>query len=894
MEYQTLSGAWDVFLADGTKAKAVLPGTLDENRIGHRDENREQWHPEVRLEQAPRRDSAILTRLTRNYSYEGPAAFSRKFTIKSPPEKRVFLEVERSRKLFCKINDGEVEPYIPGTVSTPYIFEITDCIQRGENRCELCCDNSYPGWPRKAIVFSSAATDETQTNWNGLLGFLRLRSENINFIESVHVYPAKSGADVAVQIDCGREYSGTITVKSSAFEQPHKKSVTLSAGRHIVHFTALPSSTDMRYWDEEEGNMYPLSVRGDSLEEKTVEFGLRVFGSENGRLALNGRPVFLRSESNCCVFPENGHMPMTTEEWEAVLCVYRSYGVNCMRFHSHCPPEAAFIAADRMGMLMQPELSHWNATNAFEDDESFAYYTLELLRILQTYGGHPSFVMLTFGNELHAGELGHRRMEELLRKAKEMDATRLYANASNPHYGNLGPDAASDFYTSSNSGPDMIRGTSANMTGYINQSYPSAMRDYSKEMTKLRKEFTKPVFSFEVGQYEVLPDFDELSAYQGVTRPDNIIAVRDKAAERGMLEYWKKLVEATGELSWLAYREEVEAVLRTPELSGISLLGLQDFPGQGTALVGMLNAHLRPKPYPFAQPERFHPFFTDAVVLILLPRYTYTAGEPICAEVKLANYSKKDVTADCTVSLIDGSRQAGHIQLPERLCSRGVLTGLGEFSLSTQGFTEAKQLTVTAEIAGLTASYDVWVYPAELQPYPAEVLITRSVRAAAEALEKGETVFLDPPADREHFPNSIKAQFTTDFWSVGTFPDQDGFMGCFVDPQHPVFQGFPTKFHSQWQWWPMCRGRAVVLPEDLEPIVTAIDCYAFMRKMGMLFGIRAGKGRLMLSSMGLLDHMQYPEVRALLDSILTYMASVQFEPSRYLSFEILETLVRDA
>lgn len=893
MAYQTLNGEWDVILKDGTKAKALLPGTLDENRIGHRDENREQWHPEVQLEQAAQEDSAILTRLTRKYSYEGPAVFSRKFIVQEAEEKRIFLEAERSRKLKCQINGHEAEPYMQGTVSTPSIFEITNLIDPGENSCSLCCDNSYRGWPRKAIVFSSAATDETQTNWNGILGFLRLRTENKNFIEALRVYPGKTGIDVYAEIDCGQPYSGTITVRSAALKQDFSQEVHLTAGGHCVRFAELPAAGDARRWDEDEGHLYTLSVSGNGLEEKSVEFGLRVFEDRQGRLALNGRPIFLRSESNCCVFPETGHMPMTVEEWKEVLSMYRSYGVNCMRFHSHCPPEAAFTTADRMGMLMQPELSHWNATNAFEDDESLAYYTLELESILHIYANHPSFVMLTFGNELHAGESGHRRMDELLARARELDATRMYANASNPHYGNLGPDGASDFYTSSNNGPDMIRGTSANMAGYINQSYPSADRDYLAEMAKLRKDYGKPVFSFEVGQYEVLPDFDELADFKGVTSPDNISAIREKAAERGMLTDWKRLVEATGELSCLAYREEAEAVLRTPELSGISLLGLQDFPGQGTALVGMLNAHLRPKPYPFAQPERFRSFFTDAAVLILLPRYTYTAGEMIRAEVKLANYSKRDIAGVCRVSLTDKGERIDSALLPERSCACGKLTGLGAFSFSTEVFTEAKRLTVTAEMDGHSASYDVWVYPAKVQTVPGDILVTRSVREAASALEEGRDVFLDPVADKEHFPKSIQAQFTTDFWSVGTFPEQEGFMGCCMDPEHPVFHSFPTKFHSQWQWWPMCCGRAMILPDDLEPLVTAIDCYAFMRKMGMLLEVKAGKGRLMLSSMGLQEQMRYPEVRALQDSILGYMASGRFEPDYEMRLDVLRTLVQD-
>lgn len=104
-----------------------------------------------------------------------------------------------------------------------------------------------------------------------------------------------------------------------------------------------------------------------------------------------------------------------------------------------------------------------------------------------------------------------------------------------------------------------------------------------------------------------------------------------------------KYVEATGELSRLAYREEIEAAMRTRELSGISLLGLQDFPGQGTALVGMMNSHLEPKPYDFARPERFREFFQECRILVKLPHYTYEAGERLIAEVEAANFGKRNI-----------------------------------------------------------------------------------------------------------------------------------------------------------------------------------------------------------------------------------------------------------
>jgi hypothetical protein len=491
--------------------------------------------------------------------------------------------------------------------------------------------------------------------------------------------------------------------------------------------------------------------------------------------------------------------------------------------------------------------------------------------------------MLTPGNELRAGALGYKRMGMLIRMARGLDATRLYSNGSNNFYGSLvGPDPASDFYTAARFGDARMRGSSANASGHLNRQYPSARVNFNEAMGRIREEYPGAVFGFEVGQYEVLPDLREWDNYSGTLRPDNYRHIYGRVGELGFGEDWEKRVEATGELSLLAYREEVESALRTEGFSGLSLLGLQDFPGQGTALVGMLGARLQPKPYRFADPERFRRFFSGLVPLALLEKYTYTDRETLSAEIKIANYTGADIPGPCTARLMEGGtvlREAvfdgGYPQ--------GGLRAAGWLSFDLAGIASPKRLTLAVSAGEACNEYPVWVYPALSPERPAGVLVTQSVREAAAALGQGGTVFLSPEATEERLPGSIQAQFTTDFWSVGTFAKQSGFMGCLMDPGHPVFAGFPTEFHTNWQWWPMCQGRALILPGKLAPLVTALDCYAYMRNMGMLLEARCGGGRLMLSSMGLLEQQAYPEARALLASILSYMASAAFQPGQSLS-----------
>lgn len=954
-----LNGKWHVVLEDGTTGQMDLPGTLDENGIGHRDVGANQWHPDAVLGNAAGeidKDAPIATRFTRRHTYEGEARISRKITVPDYGTDRLFVLAERARALRLLVDGEACSVFRQGTLSTPYIFELTGAAP-GEHEFTFLSDNSYPGMPKAAIYYSSAATDETQTNWNGILGECSMYTRPQNFIDSLRVYPRavkkeeknKAGGyvlDVCVELAPGAKkvykdakiilqsealaageledtqtlteiisYSGEGLAEAGTDKEENPKTME-------IWFRDLPLRENVKLWDEDEGNLYEMAVtldngmsaedKGGSTAECRTRFGIRSFGDNgSGRLALNGRAIFLRGEANCAEYPETGHPPMTIPEWKEMLLKYRSYGINFVRFHSHCEPEAAFAAADELGMLLQPELSHWDPKDAFGTEESYRYYRAELVDLLKTYANHPSFVMLTLGNELQAQDEGRERMRELVRTAKRMDPTRLYANGSNAFYGEEGCDPESDFYTSQSCKDVVIRGTFSGMRGYLNENYPSADRTYDEAMAEIRKEYQKPVFSFEVGQFEVLPDFEELESFHGISDPVNLKLIKKRVEERGLLPTWEKYVEATGELSRLAYREEIEAAMRTRELSGISLLGLQDFPGQGTALVGMMNSHLEPKPYDFARPERFREFFQECRILVKLPHYTYEAGERLIAEVEAANFGKRNIEGVFCWTLAgkksvseNGNCEPAEIKSKNTviatgedteitICRPGSYTEVGSLDIPLDFVEKNTALTLKVRIGDSISAYPIWVYRKTTPVCPENVYETRAFDVKTrEILQNGGRVYLSPDADKESLPNSIKTQFTTDFWSVGTFADQEGGMGQLIDTEHPIFKEFPTDFHTDWQWWIMATKRAVILPHPMKTIITEMDSYAFLRPMAQMIEFRCLKGKVLLSTMELHKSQQYPAVRALQASIYTYLSGENFEPAEEITEEELSMLVR--
>lgn len=895
-----LDGVWNGQAEGLGTFRAELPGTLDTNQIGIPDKEN------------------LASRLTRLYTYEGKVRFFKQIKIPEPERGHLFLKIERTKELTLEIDSVRQEAFEAGTLSTPWIYDLTPY---GGKQVEiaLIVDNQYTGWPRESMIGASAVTDETQTNWNGILGDFAIYKETEQFFDKLRIYPSDKeikikGVIVGIEPEqavkerlCIRLKSKAIKEEEIVLEPEQWIDVSLNRkGRCGLDICHIRLSETSRKWDEGEGNIYRLDVQLQHGQEKNRKimaetsdtFGIRTFSVDSGqRLTLNGRRFFLRGEANCCVFPETGYPPMTEEEWKTLLEIYASYGVNCMRFHSWCPPEAAFYAADKMGMMMQPELSQWNFKDAFKDDKTRSYYRKEMFDVLKYLSNHPSFVMMTFGNELLYTEEGYQFAEELLNEARQYDPTRLYANSSNYHYGEEGIDPGSDFYTAMALQKEMLRATSSPMIGHLNHEYPSACHSYEKAVDQIRKA-GKPVFGFEVGQYEVLPEFSEIAEFRGVTRAVNLEIIRDNVERQGRLKDWRKYVEATGEMALLCYREETEAVLRTEGMSGLSLLGLQDFPGQGTALVGMLNSHLKTKPYDFAQPERFRKFFAPVVPMLYLPKYTYVNGERLMADCHLANYGKNRILSEAGWRLLQNGKMEASGRFTDQEYEPGGLYLMGKVDIVLPVLKKSEKLSLEVYIGDYVNEYPIWVFTGENAVVPDRVKVADVLTPdLVDIIENGATVFLEPEPSPENFPSSVRGNFTTDFWSVGTFPEQEGTMGMVIDKGHPALSDFPTESYCNYQWWIMSMGRPMILPDHINPIVTVPDCYSKLRHLGLLFEAELGRGKIMVSSMGLHNKQEYPECRGLLKSLLDYLEKVEtdFErPGQSITREELSQLINIA
>lgn len=869
----SIAGTWLVSLDSlQTFQSITLPGTTDDAGLGV---------PNT-LEPALTRPQ--VSRLTRKNSFLGEAFYKKEIHIPESMAGRP-LEIKLERVLWESSVwiDGEKLDGDEESLTTAHIYRMEQGLDAGRHEIMIRVDNRKKydlSWRDLAHAY----TNDTQIIWNGVLGEMSIRALAPVEIARVDVYPYSDTKQVEIVTVLTRHESDILST-GIAFQIDKGKTIVEEAaitGTYTIYRSIYQMPEDAELWDEFNPAMHKLTVQVYN-DKREVNFGIRDFYADGNKIYVNGRRVFLRGTLNCCIYPLTGTPPLTPEGWEKEMKVCKEWGLNHIRFHSWCPPEAAFEVADKMGIYLQVELPDWARTIGNEDVDTFL--ANEYDRIIMNYGNHPSFCMLTCGNEL---DRGYDWLNGMLRYMKSSDYRHLYSNSTySMGAGHKGyPEPEDQFMVASRTYLGQIRGQD-----YLGTESP----DFTHDFSGTTADFDLPLISHEVGQYAVYPRVSEISKYTGVLDPLNLKGVRNALEEKGRLDKAEDYTMASGRLGAILYKEEVERALKTPRLSGFQLLGLQDFSGQETALVGLVDAFWDNKG--LVSEEWFRQACSPVTPLARYKKPCWTSDEKFNATLEVANYWKEDIKgakvtwkieADGKV-LAKGSQKA---DLPT-----GTNTALKEaVSVDLSKIKKATQLKFSVALKGTEwkNSWNVWVYPAEQPEF--DNMVTSDVVLALAALEEGKNVLLSP---KPQYVKGMPGQFMPVFWSPVFFAHNAGTMGVYCNPQHPGLADFPTEMHSDWQWWNLTKNSKAVDVDAypaLGTIVEAVDNFVGNRRLSYIFEAKVGKGKLIFSTMDLLSDKVagMPDVAQMLTSLREYMNSSKFNPELTLTNEqILDYISND-
>lgn len=829
--------------------------------------------------------------LTPDKHYVGVAWYQKRVTVPdSWKGERVVLFLERPHiETTVWINRQEVG--MQNSLCVPHVYDLTSYVTPGKSYLvTIRVDNRI-----KEINVgpdSHSITDQTQGNWNGIVGKIELQSTPKVFFEDIQIYPDLAGkkALVRMNVRASSSVNGEITLSAKSFNTdvnheiaPVYQTVTVRKGDNLFEME-LPMGQDFLIWDEFSPALYRLTAtlkNGKQIETKQIQFGMREFTINGKWFYINGRKTMLRGTVENCDFPLTGYAPMDVASWERVFRICRSYGLNHMRFHSYCPPEAAFIAADLVGFYLQPEGPSWpNHGPKLGNGQPIDKYLMdETIALTKAYGNYASYCMLACGNE----PSGHwvNWVSQFVDYWKTADSRRVYTGASvggswkwQPH---------NQYH---------VKAGARGVTWAKRQ--PESMSDYRAKIDTVRQ----PYVSHETGQWCVFPDFNEIRKYTGVNKARNFEIFRDILEDNDMGGQAHDFMMASGKLQAICYKHEIEKTLRTPDYAGFQLLALNDYSGQGTALVGVLNVFFEEKGYINA--AEFRRFCSPTVPLARIPKFVYTNDESFHADIEIAHFGATPLREARTIYTVkdEYGKVYAHGTVGSSDIPIGNLFSLGSVDLDLGAIDTPQKLNLEICIENTSAvnDWDFWVYPAHVELAEGDVYTTDTLdEQAISVLEQGGNVLITA-AGKVSYGKEVVQHFTPVFWNTSWFKMRPPHTtGIFLNEYHPLFKEFPTEYHSNLQWWELLNKAQVMqftdFPDDFQPIVQNIDTWFISRKIGVLFEANVLSGKLMMTSMDITSQLEKRvAARQLHKAILDYMNSDNFRPSTTVPVERVQEL----
>ena len=824
--------------------------------------------------------------LTPSKHYVGTAWYAKTVTVPKEWRKhRVLLYLERPHIETTVFVNGK-ETGRDSSLSVAHEFDITPYIIYGKPN--TIAIKIYNGIENVCVGQDShSVTDQTQGNWNGIIGRMQLQAVPKSYINSLQVYPDARNKQIHVDLkvaDDGKTHKVVLEHRLLSGGSKTTTAISFKGGSHSV---TIPMGDNVQLWDEFTPNLYELAatMNGHTV---TTTFGMRDFTIEGRQFYINNRKTWIRGTVGNCCFPLTGYPPTDETSWIRIFTKCKEYGLNMMRFHSYCPPEAAFAAADKVGFYLQPEGPSWpNHGVKLGVGMSIDHYLLnETKRMVEKYGNHPSFCMLAAGNE-PAGNWVKWVGDFTDYWHATGDNRRVYCGASVG--GGWAFDPKSDYH---------VKGGARGLTW--DKSAPQSTDNFDTQVVSFLQKGRKPVtfdinepyLSHEQGQWCAFPDLKETSLYTGAYKAGNFEIFADMLKDNGMASQADKFLMASGKLQTLAYKYEMERNLRTKDYAGFQLLGLNDYSGQGTALVGVLNVFWKEKGYCTA--NDWSEFCSPIVPLAKFPKFVYTNAETLSVDVELYNAYKEALTNATTHyticdnngnTLTNGTLKGGDIDVGKNI-------ELGNVQLPLNSIESPSRLTLTVSIKADNTSetaknhWDFWVYPDKLQmPSTEGIYITDTLDTKAISTLKAGGKVLITAAGKVRYGSDVKQTYLPVFWNTSWFKMRPPHTtGAYINTTHPLFKRFPTDNWGNINWWELLNRAQVMnlskLPHSYQPAIQPIDTWHVSRKLGMMIEANVLGGKLLMTTMDITSNLDNRIVaRQMRKAIIEYMQSGDFAPA---------------
>ncbi len=244
-------------------------------------------------------------------------------------------------------------------------------------------------WEEKPVsIFYARTTGIWQTVW--------LEPVSDSYIERVRIEPEIDGAvkfEATIANPASYQWV-SVTVMSEGR--------TLATGMSLADGPRAAVSATVaspRLWSPERPNLYDVrfELHGERGMADGVDsyFGFRSIATQNGKVVLNGEPIFLKTVLDQGYWPESNLTPPDDEAIQADIRVAKELGFNGVRKHQKVEDPRYLYWTDKMGLLVSGEMA-----NAYLfDEEAVARMTREWIEVVNRDFNHPSIVIWVPVNE---------------------------------------------------------------------------------------------------------------------------------------------------------------------------------------------------------------------------------------------------------------------------------------------------------------------------------------------------------------------------------------------------------------------------------------------------------------------------------------------------------------
>jgi beta-galactosidase/beta-glucuronidase len=279
---------------------------------------------------------------------------------------------------------------------TPFSFEITDFLEDTNRISVRVADYPTKRTLRGKQYIYRRLSAVFYTPVSGIWQPVFIHSTGDSSVANLLLLPDMDRVTVRADIDARTAASCEVGITDADGTPVVREKLPIEGNRVEKEFIIK----NPRRWSPEHPHLYRVQLtlsdgRGGVSDRVTAFTGLRRVETKEGRILLNGKPVYLKMLLVQGYYPKGHYTPGDEAEFEREIIRYKSLGFNGVRMHEKIEDPRYLYYCDRHGLLLWEEMPSPFLFGGLDEKQ----YERELAEVLDRDACHPSVMTVVLFNE---------------------------------------------------------------------------------------------------------------------------------------------------------------------------------------------------------------------------------------------------------------------------------------------------------------------------------------------------------------------------------------------------------------------------------------------------------------------------------------------------------------